>query len=192
MNDSHDFDALAREFRGIDAPSEALLRAVEKGRRRLVRGMILGGVLSVLLPAVGIFVLWKDRDAPAAVFAAMQIGVPITVMLFAYRSQRNAWSAQSQTTCGFLDLQIERYRDLIRRMRFLLRWLAPAIVACVVLSQFLQLRKAPPGPVPVGYVGPYVICGLIAWVALRKKARFEREEARLSRERAELEDGGIP
>jgi hypothetical protein len=192
MKDGHDFDDLAQEFQGIDAPGEALVRAVEKGRRRLVYGMIVGGLASVLLPAVGIFTVWKQRDAPSVVFAAMQIGIVVVVMPFALRSQRNAWNARSQTTRGFIELQIERCRDGIRRMRFMLRWLVPAIVAGLVLLQILSFQKNQ-GSLPIVFFWvPYVICAFGVRKALRKKAHYEREEARYLEERAALEAGGAP
>jgi hypothetical protein len=191
MNDGHDFHDLAQEFQAIDGPSEALVQAVEKGRRRLVHGMIFGGLASVFLSAFGIFIVWKERDAPSVVFAAMQIGVSLAVMLFVLRSQRNAWNARSQTTRGFIELQIERCRDRIRRMRFILRWLVPAILAGLVLLQILSFRKNQ-GSLPSVFWVPYVICAFGVWNVRRKKARYEREEARFLEERAALEEGGTP
>jgi hypothetical protein len=197
MKRSDDFGDLAREFQGIAAPGAALVRAVEMGRRRLVRGMVLGGVFSALLPGIGIYVLWKERDAPAVVFAAMQIGVTIALVLFVSRSQRKAWNARSETTLGFLDLEIERRRDVIRRMRFLHRWLSPAVVAGLVLFHGLLIRQDPsllsaePGSI-IGFGGAYVICAFTVWAAFRKKARYEREEAALLKERAALDDGEAP
>lgn len=198
MKGGNDFGDLAKEFQGIDdAPGEALVRAVDKGRRRLVHGMILGIVLSALLTGVSLFVLWKERDAPAVAFAAIQIGSSIAVFRFVLRSQKKAWSAHSGTTRGFLDLEIERRRDVIRRMRFLLRWLAPAMVAGLVLFHALLLRKNPgmlsaePRSI-IGFGGAYVICAFAVWAALRKKARYESQAAGLLKERAALEDGEGP
>jgi hypothetical protein len=182
---------LELEFQCRDGPGEALVRAVEKGRRRLVFGMIFGGVASVLLPAFGIFILWKERDAASVVFAAMQIVLPLVLMPFVIHSQRKAWNARSQTTRGFIELQIERRRDAIRRMRFLLYGLTPAMLAWLVLLQTLSFQKWQ-GSLPAVFWVPYVICAFNVWIALRRKAHCEREEARFLEEMAALEENGMP
>lgn len=198
MKGGNDFGELAKEFQAInDAPREALVRAIEKGRRRLVRGMILGGVLSALMTGVSLFILWKDRDAPAVALATLQIGGTIAMFRFGLRSQKNAWHAHSETTRGFLDLEIERRRNIIRRMRFLLHWFAPAMFAGMALFHALLLRKDPsmlsaePSSI-IGFGGAYVICAFAVWGTLRKKARYERQEADLLKEKAALEDGEGP
>jgi hypothetical protein len=189
---SDDFGDLSREFQGIRAPSTDLVKAVERGRRKLLVGLVAGVATGVLTSSAGIFVLWRDHDAPAVVFAAMQIGVPIAVLAFVSYSQRHAWRARSETTRGFLELELERRRDRIRQGRFL-RWLLIPLVAMVVIFHALVVRKLPgmlawhPAAV-VGLGGPYAIAAGLLGYSLLRTARLRREEAELTRKLAALDD----
>jgi hypothetical protein len=190
MKDSSDFGDVAHEFQSIGAPSIELVRAVEKGRQKLVRGWILGIALTFVLCGAAVFVLWRDHDAAAVVFAVMQIGIAVSTMAFVSYSQRHAWRARSETMRGFLELEIERRRDWKRRMRFL-QCALPVVAAFVVAHQALVLSKTPETPTPgtiVTFGIPYAILGALFVSSRRRKARFAREEGDLMQRLAVLGD----
>jgi hypothetical protein len=191
---SNDFDDVTDELQDTRAPSAGLALAVEKGRKKLLAGLVSGVTIGALTSSAGVFVLYRDHDPRAAVFAAMQIGVPLAVLGFVAYSQRHAWRATSETMRGFLALELERHRDWIRRMRFL-RWTLLPLVGLVVLFQALLVQKHPGllswHPVAVVALGgPYAIAAWLSWHSLRRQAGLEREEGELMKKLAELDDVG--
>jgi hypothetical protein len=189
---NQDFDDMAREFQRIDAPSADLVRAVKKGRRKLRDGLITVGVLGVLTSAAGVAVLYRDHDAPAVLFATMEIGFPVLVLAFSAYSQRNAWRAKSETVRGFLGLQLERCRVKLRAQRFL-RWALLFLVPLIGAYHALLVERHPGmlswhAAAVVGLGGPYAILAGILWYSWRKNAQLLRKEAVLMKELADLDD----
>jgi hypothetical protein len=135
----------------LDMPSEDLIRSVEAGRRKLVRGMVVGGTISSVVSAAGVFKLWTRHDSVEAVLSAVAlIGVPAAVIAFVMYSQRRAWAPRTWSTRGLLELELERAEDWIRRGRAL-RVLALVLMA-VRLSRDVVLLRARGWP-SIGTIG---------------------------------------
>ena len=138
--------------------------------------------------------VYRDHNAASIVFEAMQIGTVIAVHAFVGYSQRDAWRARSETTRGFIELELERRRDRIRRMRFLRR---ATPVLGVLLQHALLVQKHTGmhwdglASMMSGPATAYLILAWIFWHAGRRGARFRREKAALMKELAELEDEAI-
>ena len=102
MSDRHDddrlFDSLMSEFQHIDVPSPDLTRAVERGHRKIVRGVTVGVVITIFLCTVGLTTVIVTPTPANFVFAFMQVGFAITVMAFVLWSVRKSWSAHAVIT----------------------------------------------------------------------------------------------
>ncbi len=180
MNDHQADDGLddvMREFQGVDTPSVALVTAVERGRAKLVRGRVVGFVVGLLLWGYSIHTLLGHPNAADVFFSLTQMALPVVTILFANRSSKNTWLAKSETTRGFLELQLERRRDWIRRMRFMRRQLIPVLAGAILVHQALLLRAHPEIELLGlrGYVVPYVILAGLFWHCGWRRARFESE-----------------
>jgi hypothetical protein len=170
----------------VDKPSEALVRAVEAGRRKLVRGTIARVVISVALLLVAIAVIKRRASDPAsAVFAATALLFLIALLPFGAWSARHAWRPRENTVEGLLSLEVERRNDLIRRMH-VLRVLLPALMAADLLQEWLVARAGSSGP-SNGQLGiSCAVWALLFWQAGVRRARAGREKATLLAQLAEL------
>lgn len=175
-SESDVFDDVMREFQNIDTPSVALVTAVERGRAKLVRGRVIGLVVTILLWGVSLHTLLGHPSAADAYFAVAQMALPVITTVFVRRSSKNAWKAKTETTRGFLELELERRRDWIRRMDFIRR-LIPVMAVAIVVHQAMLLQ-AHPEVAHWGFAGygiPYaILVGLFVHSGVRR-ARFRTQ-----------------
>ncbi|MFO0546776.1 MAG: hypothetical protein U0271_00245 [Polyangiaceae bacterium] len=170
---------------GLDWNAARLAEAVARGRRKLVRGWVIGVAVALTTSFLGIRALVRDPSVASAVFAGMQVLVPAWILAFVYKSQRGTWAPAAETTRAFLRLEIARREDWIRRMRFLRFRITPALFALTVTWHALLLSHRPElvAALPtfagiVGFGGAYLIgLGVFLYAGRRERlSRLERGE----------------
>jgi hypothetical protein len=183
MRETDEFDELAREFQSAPAASGPdLVERVKRVRRRAAASLALGSAIAVGLAVLAIRVLWRDRDAAAVAFAALEIGVPAVLITRMWRERRRLLGAAASTTRAFLELEIERCEAELRLGTFLFR-AAPYIALGLIVFQLLVLRRPglriadAPFAATVGFAGPYVILAAVLLFTGRRRRRFERLRA---------------
>ena len=191
--DEEDWSEVMREFQTVETPSADLVKAVEKGRRKLAFGMVAGTLSTAVTSTVGISVFLRDRDLPGLLFAGMQVGVPVSIMAFVWMSQRRAWKPTTHTTRAFLELELERRRSLLRQGKFTRSRMIPITVLLVVVWHLMLFIEHPPLLHPnslllaaIGFGGPYLILGAVFWRTGRARKKLEREAESLAAKILEL------
>jgi len=189
------FESLMKEYQGLDIPTPDLTAAVDRGHRKLVRGMAIGFVISAGLATAGLTRMILDPRPSSFVFGLMEIGFPAVTMAFVIWSQRKAWSARAVSTRAFLVLELERRRDELRRTLYLL-FSCPVLGALTLLFQILLGLEHPiiwtVGVLPViGIATPYVILVAVLWRAIRKRRKLFKEVDDCVRRINELDDAKV-
>lgn len=183
--EEEDWSRMMSEFQAVEGPSDDLVKSVEKGRRRLVRRFIGSLLAATFTSSVGIWMLATHRDLPSVVFAVMQMGIPLWLVSFVWRSMRKSWGPTAHTTRAFLEVELERQRDKVRRMKFLRNRVLPILVLVSLVWHGLLFIQNPALLHPsswtaaiVGFGGPYVICAAMFWRAGKNRKKHElRAEA---------------
>lgn len=198
MPESNDFDALARAFQRVDAADASqIAERLKRARRKVAGGLAFGSTLAAVLAGIALRKLWVDRDAPAVVFAAIELGVPFVLVRHMWREQRKLRAMQGRTVREFMTFELARIGAELRGSALLSR-VMPALLAGVVLFQLLLVWKSKgrifgfTTAAVAGLAGPYIIAAGVALVNRRKRARLLQQREALAADLARLSDDEEP
>ena len=187
-------DELAGLYRADALPPAPLLRAARRGRRLLWAGLLTGLAAAATTSAGGIAVAVHEGDAAGVLFAAIEVGVPLAIMIAWIRSARGAWRAAGACTVDFLRVELERHSHVVR-MTLFGRWCLAALAPAMLLWQALFMRMhwaSYQGHVGVQAVGIGSAWLVLALVVVASELQGRRARERAARVEATLRDLTAP
>ena len=175
------FDELSALYRADAPPSEGLVAAVRRGRRKLTAR--LAGALAAFLfcSTLGIGFFLTEGDLPSMLFAVIQVGLPLAIVVRWTVSARQSWKAAGQTTADFLELDVERLEHEVRMLRFS-AYVMPVFVPALVTWQVLHARahsdvyRAHQLTALVSFGGMWVLLGAVVVVGVVLEGRKTRRK----------------
>ena len=187
---TNEWTDLVEQWNAVDESTihfDALRARIEAERRRMIRGVAVDTVVSVLFVAVAGYAVLRFPSAWTRLFAVDVAAILMAVWAFAVWNHRGTWRPLGETTESFLRLARLRCRRKIQAVRFSAEVMVAQLVA-VAAWRMWGPQRAPFAPTEMLAVLPVVVVVVFtAWLALSRR-RAARELAELDRLHAQLSD----
>ena len=185
---TNEWTDLVEQWNAVDESTihfDALRARIEAERRRMIRGVAMDTVVSVLFIAVAGYAVLRFPSAWTRLFAVDVAAMLVAVWAFAVWNRRGTWQPLGETTESFLRLARLRCRRKIQAVRFGAEVMVAQLVA-VVAWRVWGPEHAPFAPTEMLAVLPAVVVVIFTvWLAVSRR-RAAEELAELDRLHAQL------